>query len=151
MLGIGEDGVESGGEVRAAVADHELDPLCLFAEVHEEVAGLLGGPFPGGMQGDPEDADAPGRVLDHGQDIGLGAVEQVGREEVAGQDRLGLGAQELRPGRPGPPRRGVDAAGLQDLPHGRRRDLDSQAGQLAVDPAVSPFGVLAGQPAGPGP
>jgi cystathionine gamma-synthase len=42
-----------------------------------------------------EDADAPGRVLDYGQDVGLGAVEQAGREEVAGQDRLGLGAQEL--------------------------------------------------------
>ena len=50
---------------------------------------------PGGMQGDPEDADAPGGVLDHGQDVGLGAVEQVDREEVARQDRLGLGAQEL--------------------------------------------------------
>jgi hypothetical protein len=45
----------------------------LFAEVYEEAAGLLGGSLPGGMQGDPEDADAPGRVLDHGQDIGLGA------------------------------------------------------------------------------
>ena len=67
----------------------------LVAEVHEQVAGLLGGPFPGGMQGDAEDADAPGRVLDHGQDVGLGAVEQVGREEVARQDRVGLGAQEL--------------------------------------------------------
>ena len=92
---VGEDRVERGGEVRAAVADHELDPVRLFAEVHEQVAGLLGGPFPGGMQGDAEDADAPGRVLDHGQDIGLGAVEQVDREEVARQDRLGLGAQEL--------------------------------------------------------
>jgi hypothetical protein len=39
--------------------------------------------------------DAPGGVLDHGQDIGLGAIEQASREEVAGQDRLGLGAQEL--------------------------------------------------------
>jgi hypothetical protein len=67
----------------------------LFAEVHEEVAGMLGGPLPGRMQSDPEDADAPGRVLDYGQDIGLGAVEQVDREEVARQDRLGLGAQEL--------------------------------------------------------
>jgi hypothetical protein len=46
------------------------------------------------MQGDPEDADAAGRVLGHGQDIGLGAVKQVDREEVTGQDRLGLGAQE---------------------------------------------------------
>jgi hypothetical protein len=47
------------------------------------------------MQGDSEDADAPGRVLDHGQDIGAGAVEQVGGEEVARQDRVGLGVQEL--------------------------------------------------------
>ena len=47
------------------------------------------------MRSDAEDADAPGRVLDYSQDIGLGAVEQVDREEVARQDRLGLGAQEL--------------------------------------------------------
>jgi hypothetical protein len=28
--------------------------------------GLLGGPFPDWMQGDSEDADAPGGVLDSG-------------------------------------------------------------------------------------
>jgi hypothetical protein len=49
------------------------------------------------MLGDSEDADAPGGVLYHSQDIGLGAVEQIGREEVARQDRFSLGAQELRP------------------------------------------------------
>src|ERR1039458_54548 len=65
--GAGEDRVERGGEARAAVADHERDSLRLLAEVHEQVAGLLRGPFPGGVQGDSEDADAPGRVLDHGQ------------------------------------------------------------------------------------
>jgi hypothetical protein len=47
------------------------------------------------MEGTAEDSDAPGCVLDYGQDVGLGAVEQVDREEVAGQDGLGLGAQEL--------------------------------------------------------
>jgi len=47
------------------------------------------------MQGDSQDADAPGGVLDHGQDVGLGAVEQVGREEIARQDRLSLRTQEL--------------------------------------------------------
>jgi hypothetical protein len=93
--GIGEDRVECGGEVRATVADHELHPLCLFAEVHDQVAGLLGGPFPGGVQRDAEDADPPRRVPGHGQDVGLGAVGQVDAEEVAGQDRLGLRAQEL--------------------------------------------------------
>src|ERR1035441_6440270 len=70
--GVGEDRVERGGEVRAAVADHERDPVRLVAEVHDQVAGLLGGPFPGGMLGDAEDADAPGGVLDYGQDVGLG-------------------------------------------------------------------------------
>jgi hypothetical protein len=33
------------------------------------------------MLGDAEDADAPGGVLDHGQDAGLGAAGQAGREE----------------------------------------------------------------------
>jgi hypothetical protein len=69
--GVGEDGVEGGGEVRSAVADHELDPISLFTEVHEQVPGLLGGPH---------------------------------------------------------------------------LNLDPQAGQFAVDPAVCPSGVLAGQP-----
>jgi len=82
----------------------------LLVQIHEEVAGLLGGRLPGGMQGDPQDADAPGRVLDYGKDMGLSAVEQADREEVARQDRLGLGAQELRPTRPALPG-GVDAVG----------------------------------------
>jgi hypothetical protein len=67
----------------------------LLVKVHDEVAGLLGGPFAGGMEGNAEDADAPRRVLDYGQDVGLRAVEQVDGEEVARQDRPGLGPQEL--------------------------------------------------------
>jgi hypothetical protein len=66
--------------------------MCLAIEIHEQVAGLLGSPCAGRMQGNSEDADAPAGVLDHGQDISLGTVEQVDREEVACQDRLGLGA-----------------------------------------------------------
>ena len=58
-------------EVRSAVADHESDSVRLLVKVHEEVAGLLGGPFAGWMQGDSQDADAPGGVLDHGEDIGV--------------------------------------------------------------------------------
>jgi hypothetical protein len=48
--------------------DHELEPMCLVAEVHDQVACLLGGPFPGRVQGDAEDSDAPGRVLYYGAD-----------------------------------------------------------------------------------
>ena len=88
-----------------------------MSEVHEQVTSLLGRPRTGGLQRDAKDADAPGRVLYHGQDIGLGAVQQVGGEEVARQDRLGLGAQELRPGRRGSARRGVDSGLFQNLPY----------------------------------
>jgi len=35
------------------------------------------------MQRDFQDADAPAGVLDHGQDVSLGAIEEVGCEEVA--------------------------------------------------------------------
>ncbi len=54
----------------------------LLAQVHDQVPGLLGGPLPSGMQSDSEDADAPGGVLHHGQDIGLGAIEQFRGEEI---------------------------------------------------------------------
>src|ERR1022692_1886819 len=39
---VGEDRVECGGEVRAAVADHELGLMRLVAEVHDQVACLAG-------------------------------------------------------------------------------------------------------------
>src|ERR1019366_4342407 len=93
----------------------------------------------------------PGGVLDHGQDVSPGTAGQVNGEEVAGQDRLGLGTLELLPGWPGSSRRGVDSGLLQDLPRCRRRNLDSQPGQFPVDPAVAPFGVLPGQPDYQGP
>jgi hypothetical protein len=51
------------------------------------------------MLGGAKDPDAARAVLDDGQDIDLGAVAQVGGEEVQRQDRLRLGPQELRPAR----------------------------------------------------
>ena len=50
----GHDGVECGGELSDAVADEEPEPGGAFAEVHEEVAGLLGGPGSVGMSGHAE-------------------------------------------------------------------------------------------------
>jgi hypothetical protein len=31
-----------------------IDPVRVLAEIHDQVAGLLGGPFPGGMRSDSE-------------------------------------------------------------------------------------------------
>ena len=69
--------------------------MCLLVKVRQEVTGLLGGPFTGGMEGAADDSDAPGCVLDYGQDVGLVPSKQVDHEEVADQDGLGLRAQEL--------------------------------------------------------
>jgi hypothetical protein len=84
--GVAEDRVERGRVVRATVADHELDLVCLLAEVHDQVAGLLGSPFPGGMQGDSEDADSPGDVLDHGQDSVESGLSRLSAFTVLGLD-----------------------------------------------------------------
>ena len=104
----------------------------LFAEVHEKVAGLLRGPLPGGMLSDPEDADAPAGVLDYGQDISLGTVEQVGREKVARQDCTSLRAQELN--QVGPFRRRAGS-----MPLALRISHTVDAATLTPSPAISPW------------
>jgi hypothetical protein len=52
-FGAGELGVEGGGELGISVADQESGLGGVVAEVHEQVAGLLGDPGAGGVGGDP--------------------------------------------------------------------------------------------------
>jgi len=130
--GGGEDRVEGGGELGVPIAQQELDRACSFVEVHEQVPGLLRHPGVARMGGHTEDPDAAGGVLDHGQDVGGGAVEQVDGEEVGGQDRLGLGVQELRPGWSSASGCWWDPRVGEYLPHCRGRYPDSR-------PASSPW------------
>src|SRR6478609_7949984 len=53
--GAGQDGVERGAELAGAVADQELEAGGAVVEVHQQVAGLLGGPGSGRMAGRSED------------------------------------------------------------------------------------------------
>jgi hypothetical protein len=50
-IGASEDGVEGGGELAIPIADQEPEPLGPVAQVHQQVAGLLGDPGAGGMGG----------------------------------------------------------------------------------------------------
>jgi hypothetical protein len=129
---VGKDRVERSSVVRAAIADHYFDPGRLLAEVHDQVSGLLGRPLPSGKRCDPEDADAPGGMLDHGEDVSLSAVQQIRGEEIACQDRLGLGAQELWPG--GSARRGAGS-----IPAFFRISHTVDAATFAPRPASSPW------------
>ena len=129
-----EDGV--------AVVQHELDVAAGLIEVHAQVPGLLDDPLAAGMGGGAQDTDPAGGVFDRGQHVGLRAVQQVDGEQIQGQDRLGLGAQELRPIRAGTPGRGVDAMPFQDLPDRRGCDGDAEPGQFAGDTPVPPMLVV---------
>src|SRR5215203_741403 len=50
-----QDSVERGGELAGAVADEEPGGGGALVEVHQQIAGLLGGPRSGRMAGCPED------------------------------------------------------------------------------------------------
>ena len=77
--------------------NHELHPRPGMRQIHEQVTGLLHHQRLDGMLRGPQDPDAAGAVLDHGKDVHLGAIEEVGGEEVQGQDPLFLRSQELGP------------------------------------------------------
>src|SRR5829696_8757183 len=51
----GQDGVERGGELAGPVADEEPERRGALIKLHQQVAGLLGGPRCGRMGGGPED------------------------------------------------------------------------------------------------
>jgi hypothetical protein len=68
-VGAGEHRVKVGYEFAVPVADQDSEPLGVVAEVHQQVAGLLGHPRAGGMCGDPGEVHAAAAVLDHHEDV----------------------------------------------------------------------------------
>jgi hypothetical protein len=63
-------------------------------EVSDHVPRGLGDPVRGGVSGRVEDADATVDVLDDGEDIKGRAVQGCDGEDITGQDRVDLAAQE---------------------------------------------------------
>jgi hypothetical protein len=91
--------------------------------------------------------DVAAADLDHEEHLhpleGDGAVD---REEVARQHRRCLGAQELRPGGVYfADRRGRYPLPLEHAPDRGGTDMVAEFEQLALDPLVSPVGILSGQ------
>jgi len=94
--GGGQGRVERVGELPGAVADEEPEVRGPVTKIHQEVAGLLGGPRPAGMRGDPEDVHIPALDLDNEQAVqALQRQRAVDVEEIGGEHGPGLSAQEL--------------------------------------------------------
>jgi hypothetical protein len=90
--------------------------------------------------------DPAGGKLPHEQHVQALEQHRVGVEEVARQDPLGLGGQELPPGQPCTTWRRVDAGSVEEQPHGTWCDLVPESGELTVDAPITPRRVLGCQP-----
>ena len=75
------------------------------------------------MRSYTQDPDPPAGVLDGRQHVQADTAQGDSLEEVAGKQRIGLGAEEP----------GVDPGLPEDLPHVRGGDPDLQDEQFAVD------------------
>jgi len=98
-----------------------------------------------GWPGDPGDPDSSATELDEEKHVEPFESEGVDGEEVCGDDVSGLGPQERPPRRARSPGSGPETVVLQDPSNRARRQADAELDQLALDPAVAPPGVLAGQ------
>jgi hypothetical protein len=116
----------------------------VFAEVHEQVAGLLGDPVSGGVGGDSGEVHAATVVLDDEENVEAAQEHGVDVGEVDGEDGVSLRGQELAPGRAGPRRGGVDIRGLEDRLDGGGGNVVAESDEFALDAAVPPAGILPG-------
>ncbi|MFI9811355.1 hypothetical protein [Saccharothrix variisporea] len=117
-----------------------------MSEVGGEVSGLLCRPLPGRVGGDAGDVQASGVVFEERQRVEACAEHGVEMEEVRCDDALGLGGEELPPGRAATAGCRVDARVVQDLPDGRVGDVVAESGQFALDAPMTPSWVLPGEP-----
>ncbi len=137
--GACEHGVEGGAELAGPVPDEVAEPGSAVTKVEEEISGLLGGPRPVGVGGDPEDVEVAGFYLEGDQHVEPPQRHGVDVEEVHRQGGGGLDAQELPPA-------AVAAAGrrrrypgpLQDPADRRGGDPVTELAQLTLQALVSP-------------
>jgi hypothetical protein len=90
--------------------------------------------------------------VDTHQEVHVAALITTGIvDEVGGEDRVCLVAQECGPGLVVALGCGFDAGGLEDFPDRRRGDCDAEDGQFAVESSVAPTGILLWPGTGRGP
>jgi len=123
-------------------SDEEPEPVGVFGQVHQQVAGRLRDPRAGRVSGDPGQVDPAVVQLDHKQHIQPGQADRFDGEEVAREGAGGLGAQKLRPSRAVVAGRRPEMVATQDGAHRRRGYPHAELSALADDAYVSPAGIL---------
>ena len=99
---IGQDSIERRGKLAGPIADEEAEFSDAIAEIHHQVADLLGSPSAIGIDGHAQQMHGAGGNLQDEQHVDpLECHRAVHMEEVTGQHRRCLRAQELPPGHVG--------------------------------------------------
>src|SRR5664280_2899103 len=99
-----------------------------------------------GVRGRGAEVDPPAAELDEHEDVGRPEPGRLHAEEVAGDDALRLGPQELGPGRPAAPRCGTEPGDPKQGADRRRAGSDAELPELALHPDTTPARVLPGEP-----
>jgi hypothetical protein len=99
-----------------------------------------------GVRGRGAHVDPPAAELNDHEDVERLETGRLHAEEVAGDDAVRLGSQELAPGRSGPSRGRTEPRSPQQGADRRRPDADPELAKLALDPDTAPAGALPGQP-----
>ena len=135
----GEHRVEGVGELAVAVADQEAQMACPLPEIGDEISGQLRRPGRGWMRGDAQDVDMAVAGIQDEEHVDALEGHAIDMEEIACQERVGVGTEEAAPGLvAGSSWRGREAVSTQDAADRRGGNPVPQAAQLALDPLISP-------------
>ena len=89
--------IEGAWELRVAVVDQETRASALVVELHQQVARLLQHPRGVGPAGAGDMFDPPGADGEEDEHVEAAQPHGVDGEEIAGEDRLAVSAQEAAP------------------------------------------------------
>jgi hypothetical protein len=141
-----EDLVEAGCELGVPIAEQEAGLDLAILEEPCQLTGLLDHPGPGGRGCAAREVDAAAADLQEEEDVKAREPDRLHGEEVDRQHLLGVLTDELAPGALAAAWGRQESVLPQDVGHGAGRQAAAELQEFALDPAVSPPRVLAGEP-----
>jgi hypothetical protein len=138
----GEDGIEGIGELRVPVADQKAEGADLVTEIHQEVAGGLGGPHRGRVSSHPEKRDPSGAHFMTNKTSRRRSPMVSRVSKIGGQQPGGLSAQEGPPPCVAPPWRRAQPCGGQNPPNRTRANVVPEPDQFSLKAPVAPGRIL---------
>src|SRR6266511_2156080 len=140
-----ENSIEGAAELRVPIVDQKPWPLAAIVEVHQQVARLLHHPGAVGVARAGHVLDPAAAGADEDEHVQPAQQDGVNGEEVAGERRRGVLAQERAPVRLATLGCRWNTGCPEHVAHQCGGDVDPELAQLADDPEVAPAVVLARQ------